>query len=127
MSLEKQLATYKDIKERLLDKNEVHRLIDEATDSHRQLHREEWEQLEAFLLQQQPDFYSKLQSLVPKLNETERQVSLLFRLKVPVGHIALLVGRTASAVFNIRQRLYKKAFGQHPASIEDADKWLSTL
>lgn len=127
LSLEKQLATYKDIKERLLDKNEVHRLIDEATDSHRQLHREEWEQLEAFLLQQQPDFYSKLQSLVPKLNETERQVSLLFRLKVPVGHIALLVGRTASAVFNIRQRLYKKASSQHPASIEDADKWLSTL
>lgn len=126
-ALNLQLENYSMIKERLLDKDEAQQLIDATLDAHRLLRREEWEQLEAFVRQEYPTFFPQLLSQVPKLNDTERYVALLIKLQVSVGNVSTLIGLTASAVFNARQRLYRKAFGALPPAIEDADEWIAAL
>lgn len=125
--MQDQLETYKDIKERLLDKDDAHKLIERCIKTLRSPSADEWNLLEAFVVHSYPNFLPHLLELVGKLNETERQTVILIKLGVPKGNIPQLIARSSSAVANIRRRLYEKALGEQPASMDVADTWLESL
>lgn len=125
--MQEQLETYKDIKERLLDKDDAHKLIERCIKTLRSPSADEWNLLEAFVVHSYPNFLPHLLELVGKLNETERQTVILIKLGVPKGNIPQLIARSSSAVANIRRRLYEKALGEQPASMDVADTWLESL
>ena len=88
---------------------------------------ENWAVLQKYVVRLYPTFIRTLQQQAIPLQERELQIAMLVKLKFAPKDIATLIGRTPQSVTMARRRLYEKAYGYKPETMEEVDKWLIGL
>ena len=85
-------------------------IIRDCLKHERMLRTDDWETIISDIDRLYNDFSTRLLDLYP-MNDIEQKVSLLLKMEVHPAQIAILIGRTGSAVTLVRTRLIKKTFG----------------
>lgn len=87
----------------------------------------QWEELRDLIKQCFPQFIPRLHTLYPKISEVELRVCFLLKLEVPLKAFPKIMNKgNASAISNLRTRLYKKFFNKD-GSASDLDKFIADL
>ena len=86
----------------------------------RRMKAEEWEEMERRLNEAYPNFAGTLRGLC-KMSETEWQVCMMTKLRVPPTEIAKVMNKDASSISSIRKRLFQKLFDKKgkPKELDD--------
>ena len=71
----------------------------------------EWEDVDAYFTENDPDFLSSIQDGVDKLSDMESKVCLLIRLGLSNKHMAVLLNCSSQSLSNLRSSLAQKLFG----------------
>ena len=77
------------------------------------LNDEQWEELKREMDVAFNNFTDRLLDIYPKLNDVELHVCYLLKLKISPTDIAHIVVRQKNTVSTIRERLYKKIYGEN--------------
>lgn len=85
----------------------------------------EWEVIESGVKTYLPDFLRDLHS-VHTYSQKERQMSILTKMGVTPVNIAILLGRSPSAIYNMRTRLFEKVFVK-VCPYEDWEEFVKSL
>lgn len=87
----------------------------------------QWEELRDLIKQCFPQFIPRLHTLYPKISEIELRTCFLLKLEVPLKAFPKVMNKgNASAISNLRTRLYKKFFNKD-GSASDLDKFITDL
>lgn len=87
----------------------------------------QWEELRDLIKQCFPQFIPRLHTLYPKISEMELRACFLLKLEVPLKAFPKIMNKgNASAISNLRTRLYKKFFNKD-GSASDLDKFIADL
>ena len=87
----------------------------------------QWEELRDLIKQCFPQFIPHLHTLHPKISEMELRVCFLLKLEVPLKAFPKIMNKgNASAISNLRTRLYKKFFNKDGLT-SDLDKFVTDL
>ena len=94
-----------------LNNHELFIYVKKQSEEHCQLSAKDWTAIEALLSEYFPDFIPKLRG-THTYNETEWKLSLLLKMGFSWAEIAILIGRSYTAVYTSQNRLLKKVFPQ---------------
>ena len=87
----------------------------------------QWEELRDLIKHCFPQFIPRLHTLYPKISEIELRTCFLLKLEVPLKAFPKIMNKgNASAISNLRTRLYKKFFNKD-GSASDLDKFITDL
>lgn len=87
----------------------------------------QWDELRDFIKQCFPQFIPRLHTLYPKISEVELRTCFLLKLEVPLKAFPKIMNKgNASAISNLRTRLYKRIFNKEGIASE-LDKFIADL
>ena len=114
INLQNDLGKKKEVKNRefvkkTIKSSPVYDCILDRVKSFSKLNNQEWQDVEAIIKENYPDFKERLYD-VYDLSSYEYQLCLLIKMDVPPSSMAILTSHTLSAVSQARKRLYKKYF-----------------
>ena len=96
-----------------------------ANDGEQRISSEDWEALRIAVDQCYNKFSVRIRSLYP-ISNMELKVCLLLKIGISITGIALLCGRTKSAIVSVRKRLYEKTY-QQKGKPEQWDEFILSL
>ena len=88
---------------------EVRGLFDKHIDEETNVSENEWKTLEKYIGEAYPQLVAELKKRV-KMNEAEKQVCWLMKMRFTPSQIAFLLNKTPQTITSIRARLYSKIF-----------------
>lgn len=87
----------------------------------------QWEELRNLIKDCFPQFIVRLHTLYPKISEMELRTCFLLKLEIPLKAFPKIMNRaSASAISNLRTRLYKKLFNKEGTASE-LDEFIADL
>ncbi|MBR5653429.1 MAG: hypothetical protein IKX22_05045 [Prevotella sp.] len=88
---------------------EVRAIFDKHIDEQTNVSDDEWKTLEQYIGETYPQLVAELKKRV-KMNEAEKQVCWLMKMRFTPSRIAILLNKTPQTITSIRARLYSKIF-----------------
>lgn len=130
INLQNDLGKKKEVKNRefvkkAIKSSPVYDCILDRVKSFSKLNNQEWQDVEAIIKENYPDFKERLYD-VYDLSSYEYQLCLLIKMDVPPSSMAILTSHTLSAVSQARKRLYKKYFRKEGTG-EQWDEFIRSL
>ena len=87
----------------------------------------QWEELRNLIKDCFPQFIVRLHTLYPKISEMELRTCFLLKLEIPLKAFPKIMNKaSASAISNLRIRLYKKLFNKEGTASE-LDEFIADL